>query len=656
MKRILPVLAVIGLAVGYAVRPAAAQGALSCTASVSPGSIIPGTSTTLTFSVANGSSDTPVRWIHVVVPNDSYTIVSANLPAEWTVSPSAAELVISSNELAPGASLSVPVFAAASGNATTGESWSVSVSDDPSGNNDVTACTGSLSTVIALPTAVPSVTAAPGPAATSAPAAPTATQTPKPTPTPTPDMLPPAVTVATKLKGAYKDAPTIEGTARDVSGVRSIAYSAGGDKWQAVDGTVDGSPAVQFRFTPSDLDDGTYQLKIKTVDGRGNMGVVPAGTLTINRLPPTFAGASIAVGGVSMPVGTDGRLLGIAGNTVTVTAGVVGGPDRVSAAVADPTVLPPDTAWRPLTATGIGPSWSGDVTLPPAAGSFALWINAIDGSGQRVASPVAQLTLAAAGSITDQAGHPVKWGSVRVMTVDGHTLTPWNGSGYGLPNLVRVNPNGNYSMLLPKGRYYLDVTASSYRPIRTEIATVDTPTYVTADFVMQQAPLTWFSLFGFRWRWPFPGTVTVPWRPATIQSASASVFPSLIGRALPMAVVRTLAPAVDATSFIGRETAIVVTASWIPDGIRQLTDVADTAGPGRNVVGVLVGDPESAAESAARRGRFGFPTIGDPTAGVPAAAAIGILPTTIILDRTGTVTDIITGYRPKEGTVWPYWK
>lgn len=117
----------------------------SCTASVSPGELTAGTTSTVTVTVNNTSSSTIV-WINVSAPSGEFAITGGS-SSGWTNSQGASFFNLTGGSLAASGSYSFTMQVAASSTSVSGVSWAVSVSDD-SGGAGATSCTGTFSASI----------------------------------------------------------------------------------------------------------------------------------------------------------------------------------------------------------------------------------------------------------------------------------------------------------------------------------------------------------------------------------------------------------------------------------------------------------------------------------------------------------------------------
>lgn len=121
----------------------------SCSATLSPHQVEPGSNTTYQFQFTNTASET-IQWIRISRPSANFTLASAAATG-WSASLSADNAIFSGGGLDPGYSLTLRVTALVeSSTPYTTQYWSMFVSDDPGGSGQF-ACDGDLSVTVGSP-------------------------------------------------------------------------------------------------------------------------------------------------------------------------------------------------------------------------------------------------------------------------------------------------------------------------------------------------------------------------------------------------------------------------------------------------------------------------------------------------------------------------
>jgi hypothetical protein len=612
---------------------AEAFAAVSCNVSVTPSLLTPGASVGLTFTVSNTTGDgTPIRWIMLTVPQEeAYTVISSNI-TDWNVSPSSTSLLVSSNELADGGSLSIPVYVQTQADSTDAQPWHIQASDDPSGSNDIMDCGGSLNTQISL---APTATTAPG-EPTATPAIITRYISPTLRPSPTPDMRPPGVSFPAQLKKVYQDPPTIAGTASDPSGIDRIEYSTDGKTYRSVDTTRLGSTVVPFRFSPNDLDDGSYPVTIRSVDTKGNTGVVSYGTLIIDRIPPKIGGATVLVGNQVAPIDPETGFLTLPGGlSATIIVNAIGGCTLVSATLTSPLSRGEPTSLSWSYQTGV---WSGRLAIPMTPGIYAIHIVAHDGGGGIDERDVGSVVVIKPGTVVDAELRPIPGARVSVYRKIDTGFVLWDGSTWGIENPKRVDSTGIFSFVVPPGSYSIRVSAPGYRTTETTVGSVESLRTVALPILLDRQPgITIGSVFI-----AFPPYIekTIPW--SMFDHVARSSDSERIGKPIPEFRLPTALG--DVTSSIVRGGGIVtVTGLWVPGGSEQLSAAAAVASKDIPVVALIPLASQSEIDVFAKRAGYAFSVVADPTGSLIGPLGITQLPYHMRIDRYGVVRSVRYG-------------
>lgn len=116
----------------------------SCSASVSPHTVVPGVTTD--FSVVLTNTDTAtISWVRVTRPSTNFTILSNSSPG-WQSTTSSRYAFQTGGSLLPGQSMTITITAQVANNEAAAANWTVQTSEQPGVN--IFACSGSLDTAI----------------------------------------------------------------------------------------------------------------------------------------------------------------------------------------------------------------------------------------------------------------------------------------------------------------------------------------------------------------------------------------------------------------------------------------------------------------------------------------------------------------------------
>jgi peroxiredoxin len=460
------------------------------------------------------------------------------------------------------------------------------------------------------------------------------------------EKTPPVIHVLTQIHGAYKAAPLINGTATDNEVLAAIEYSLdNGIDWLPVDSAPGlGGNKTNFSFTPQNLKDGNYPLRVRAIDTSSNQAVTDSQTLVIDLLPPIIGGSVIMVG--SQVVSPDKNAVIHAQTRIDqkITLSAVGGPISV---VVEATMIGKNNEQQTYTLiesadTGL---WSGilSFSLP---GSYQLSVNAVDGAGNKTARPLSSIIVSPTGKVSDKSGKALL-AKISVYTRDQETngWVLWDGDAYTQPNPIATSSKGTYDFYLPAGDYYLKASAAGYQTINTHIFKLDQPTAINPDFKLSHKP-------GFD---VGPIHLRLPW-PALSQSSStlsggsdSGAKSSLLNRILPQFTLpMTNAKSLSTAQLYGKPTIITFFNTWAPSARDQLAILDQLSQPNINVIPVASGESLSKLQSYSATAGYVLPTIADSNDALIVGLSASSVPVSYFLDRHGVVQKVVTGVLSKQ--------
>src|SRR3989338_4754896 len=267
-----------------------------------------------------------------------------------------------------------------------------------------------------------------------------------PLPSPTPDKVPPAVALKTDFKKNYTRAPEIEGSASDVSGVASLEYSLDdGKNWLPVRqiGSIYGK-STSFSFTLPALFDGTYKIKIRARDGKGNSGSTGAKFLTIDRLPPKVGASLFTVGPQVLLNNQSNSISLLSGIPARIYLSAVGGPDEINLSLS-PLGLPNlSTAQVKMSKNPETGLWLAALNVKEP-GRYRVSSTSIDGADNQSKRLVSNIEILPPGMVSSN-GLPIKNTQIVIYVLDplSGRFTQFDGSSFDIENPVTTDNNGRY--------------------------------------------------------------------------------------------------------------------------------------------------------------------------------------------------------------------
>ncbi len=446
------------------------------------------------------------------------------------------------------------------------------------------------------------------------------------------DTNSPKITLGTDLSKIFTEAPIITGKVSDEgsvnAGISQIDYSLdGGKNWLPVDFAVGiGKKTGTYEFTPGKLDDGNYLVKVRVKDLSGNTSSTKNHTMIIDRLPPQVGGAFFAIGPMILRPDQAGNIYTLAGLPLKIVLSAVGGPTSLD--------LFFDTTKTSLTKNPESGLWSGTLVINEA-GSFKLKTHSVDGAKNNTDRYLSTIIVNSPGKITAKDTTTIPQAKIKVFAYEKNLndYILWDGEPYLQQNPQHTDKDGTYKLILPAGKYYLEVESNSKQKQRTEIFETNSPTIINQSFSLTPA--------GFWGRW-LSKTVSY----LSPSASPTSTTNTLIGKPLPDFDLSSPNYSFSNTSLLGKPSVISFITSWEPSTSDQLLalDRFHISNTGVNVFAVTIQESVSKTDIFQKLGGNSVPLIADPDGILVAPLSLETLPTHLIVDRKGIIKEVIVGY------------
>jgi hypothetical protein len=476
-------------------------------------------------------------------------------------------------------------------------------------------------------------------------------------PAPPVDTLVPVVTITSDLSKPFEKAPLISGKVSDNNfscnkdniakyfssrkdcethaskfGVVKLEYSLDdGANWLRIEGN-----RSSFEFTPEVLEDGNYKLKIRATDAGGNRGLSKVETLIIDRLPPQVGLGVVSSGAQILKTNQDGQIVTMEDIDQKITLSAIGGPltidviaklkgqkDKVFSLAKNPD-------------SGL---WSGTLSFDKT-GVYQLFAKSIDGANNITERELNQVIVLEKGQIISS-NEAVKEGEIRVYSYDqaSSRFVLWDAKSYRQLNPQQVDPSGSYSLLLPAGRYYLEIKSPGFKNTTSEIFNLTQSTPVNADFSLEEA--AGFKIGSFYFSLPDFGFNTLPLNLKTVTGSKSET--GIINQELPSFDLRLEGRPFNNLTSRSKPTLITFLNSWSPDAYPQIELLEKINDPYLNVFVILPQESISSVEIFKKRGRYNLSFIADPDGTLVEPLKIKSGPTHVFLNRKGTIEKIKVG-------------
>jgi len=462
------------------------------------------------------------------------------------------------------------------------------------------------------------------------------------------EKIPPTISLSTDVTKPFRQAPTIQGVAGDNEALARIEYSVDdGKNWLPVDKVVasdkadaSSTRAVTFSFTPILPEDGNYKLQVRATDTSGNIAVSPTLTLVIDRLPPQVGEAVISFGPEVLPVGSGGLTTLVAHTDYRFTASSIGGATEITIDARRPGTSAVESTYA-MSADQTSGLWSGVLSLAKS-GLFELTANSLDGAGNRTSRSLGSVAVMPVGQILDSHGKAINQSQVTLYYFEpgSQTWVIWDGAPYGETN-PQVAKHGQYSLMVPAGKYYLEATSDGFTKTLTRSVSVNKPTSLAADISLGSAPQIRIGSL----RLVLPTTTLVQQPIILNQVRLVPHSTSLIGKTLPDFNLATLNGGTRrAAQLNGRPTVLTMVNLWSPLSTDQLAALAKLQ---RNtdigVIPVFVQENVPFAKNYLSTGGYTLDGLADPDGVLVGPLDLGAGPKHVFLDRSGHIRKVIVG-------------
>lgn len=400
-----------------------------------------------------------------------------------------------------------------------------------------------------------------------------------------------------------------------------------------------------FSITFGKLEDGNYPVIARAIDGAGNIGQSGMQTLIIDTIPPIIGGGMLSLGPQILTPDRNGTVPIVAGADTTIAMSMKGG-------VTEAVIKTGSDVFKlsPKVGTNI---WTGEIKFSNG-GEKQLTISAIDGADNKTDRVFNTLTVEKSGIVQDKkTKQAIKDAKVSVYffeTVSGQWIL-WEAKSYGQNNPQKTGKNGDYSLMVPPGKYYLDVNAPGYNSMQSEIITVGQTSSLNYQFLLTSKLKIELNL-------PILGKVVL-----TLPSFSPpETFPTPKTSPKPETKVAegfkpgTLAPdfalpnlqnkQVNLASFKGKKLLLTFISPWSSLSLEQapfLSKASLNLAKNQAVLAVSLQESTAATQILMEKGSYKFPVVADKDGVTAAEYKVTILPYHVFIDATGKIQETFTG-------------
>jgi len=456
---------------------------------------------------------------------------------------------------------------------------------------------------------------------------------------------PPTVTLDDfKVSQTNNQTPSISGSASSkLVSISKVEISLdGGSTW--LPAKLAGN---KFSLTTETLEDGNYEVKARATDTVGNRGESKTQTLIIDTIPPIIGGNMISIGPQLLTPDENGVIKTVAGTEITLTTSMKGG-------VTEAKIISGETEF-PLEKLAGTNLWSTKLVYQ-SSGEHLLTVVSLDGAGNRTEREINYILVKDSGKIhRNESDETVPEAQIRVyfFNIVNQTWVLWDGVSFGQKNPQTTSENGNYSFLVPPGKYYLEINATGFKTARSQILELKENTILNFDFPLQSKPM-------FRFHLPFIGELVLSLPsfapPETIAVASQTTTSTQLTSKLKSG---TAAPHLKLSNPDGKLTDVAsdkkhvlsFVSTWSAQSLEQIpifNAVQKEITEEEALDVIFLQESAGAVQTFMRRGGYSFTALADKDGESTNDYAITTLPQHFFIDTSGTLLEVYNGVLSKE--------
>lgn len=494
------------------------------------------------------------------------------------------------------------------------------------------------------------------------------------------DDTPPTISLDTDFDKSFTQPPKIIGRAKDNGdvnpGISRVEYSIDdGKTWMEVDRiTSPNAKSTAFDFIPAIFEDGNFQIKVRAHDNSGNITASRSSTLIIDRLPPTVGGVLFSIGPQVISPTLDGLIVVLAGLEEKITLSAIGGPTGIDilttrsvilnasegslANASSSDKLRDSSPARPdqndneggkvfsLTKNLDNGLWSGMLSFSEP-GVYQLIAKSVDGANNKTEKKLNTVVVLGSGIIKDQNGKAINGAKVFLYYYEPglNQFILWDGKSFSQTNPQKTDSEGKYQLIVPAGKYYLQISASGYNSLKTNIFTVDKTMPISTQFDL--SPFQGIQIGPFQIGWPGryePVIVKLPY--PTLPEVSQT---NLTGKEIPFFSFKNEGKEVTSNNFKGKATVLTFLSLWSPTTFEQLSILNNLQDSKEiNSVAIMSQDTDSRVNIFKKIGGYKTPIAADADGVLIEPLGILNLPTHVFLDRKGIIRKTRVGVLTRE--------
>ncbi|MEK7595070.1 MAG: redoxin family protein [Patescibacteria group bacterium] len=470
------------------------------------------------------------------------------------------------------------------------------------------------------------------------------------------DKTQPLIVLTSDLSKPFTTLPKLLGNVSDNTKIGKVEYSMdNGFNWLPVPLPEKSESSAKFEFSPSFLEDGDFDLRLRATDTSGNIRLSDSYKLIIDVIPPQ-AGMVLLNSGPQIFEQDQNGFIFLPMGEININLSSIGGPvsiDVVSTKSVEETkqlsekgikissysvfankaideVRNTASLTRDLE-TGL---WRG-VLFFEGMGVYHLEAFLIDGAGNKTQRKLGRAVILPGGVVTNN-GKPLEDALVTVYMYEelSNTFIPWDAQAFSQENPQRTLSDGSYKLLLPEGKYYLSVRKPGFKETKTKSFLLLKPFIVSANFSLAKS-------------WNFLGVSNIWADTVDLEVSYPSIFVDSSQKdlklvTLPNFNLRSEGEFVNNLALRGKPTIVSFMTSWAPSTPDQLSNLNNLEQEVNSVV-IMPHESDSKVAIFKKRGGYKPLFLADPKGSLIESLGLLYSPTHLIMDRKGNIKELKTG-------------
>jgi hypothetical protein len=296
--------------------------------------------------------------------------------------------------------------------------------------------------------------------------------------------------------------------------------------------------------------------------------------------------------------------------------------------------------------------WTGEISFEEP-GVYEVDTKSTDGANNTTYGKLTTFLVSEYGFI--KAGSKsVSEGKIKVYYYDPVSLSfqVWDGTSFGQNNPLNVFEDGSYSIVLPAGKYYFEVTAKGYTKITSKIVEYSKTTLVNSDFIFPERK--YFAIGDIKVYLPdFFGNQNQEVLLKEASSVATSDVFEYLGKELPRIEFVDDLEKIDSYSFFGKPTVLAIGSFWLPSVFEQIKSMSDLEKKGLDINSYMVfsQDSKNKVKVAKEVGSYKLNMLSDYDGELAKTLNISTFPAYVFLDRKGVIKKIKMGILTSEDVI-----